>query len=287
MVNILVAFSICKITATECEIIAELKNICIFAKNINPRNTIMKETDKKIGCDKSCIHKVTTTFANKLENAFNGLVESYKSIFEESFIPTRGEIGFTERNLTFYFCQSYKKENPKAIVWQEMPIKDENQHLDSIILDFENEKYIHVCLIESKRIYNEHYVGVEVQNDKCLIMNPQPGHGTLEKDRKRLNGIINRIVNDKNKECEIPGLSVFEDKKNKKICFHIVQLASLEYKKNNYESTFKKRKDSIDYFIKEKKFAITKVEDSINLEGKSNDYKRLYLYMLVDPQLEQ
>lgn len=245
----------------------------------------MKDTDKKIGCDKSCIHKATNTFANKLEDAFKGLVKSYNSIFEEYFIPTRDEIGFTERNLTFYFCQSFIKANPDAIVWQEMPIKDENQHLDSIILDFdEKEKYIHVCLIESKRIYNEHYVGVEVRKDGCCIMDPQPNHGTLEKDRKRLNGIIDKIVKDNNKECEIPGLSVFEDKKNKKICFHIVQLASLEHKKNNYDSTFEKRKNSIDYFAK--KFAITKV-DSINLEGKSNDYKGLYLYMLADPQLEQ
>ncbi len=248
----------------------------------------MKETDKKNGCNKNCIHKVTTTFTNKLENAFKGLEKSYNSIFKECFIPTRDEIGFTERNLTFYFCQSYKNENRNSIVWQEMPIKDEHQHLDSIILDFdEKEEYIHVCLIESKRIYNEHYVGVDVEKDgRCSIKDPQPDHGTLEKDRKRLNGIINRIVNDNNKECEIPGLSVFEGKKKKTVCFHIVQLASLEHKKNNLKPTFDRRKESIKYFISEKKFAITK-DAYIDLAEKSNDYKGLYLYMLVDPQLEQ
>lgn len=242
----------------------------------------MAKNDKRIDCDNGCTHKKTITFTDKLENAFSGLVESYISIFNKKFIPTRDEIGFTERNLTFYFCQSYIKGNPNAIVWQEMPIKDENQHLDSILLDFdEKEEYIHVCLIESKRIYNEHYVGIKVQNNKCSIMEPQPEHGTLVKDYKRLN----KIINGNNKECEIPGLKDFEKYKNKKIRFHVVQLASLEHKKNNYQSTVEKRMNSMEYFISTKNFTKSIVK-SIDLSEKSNDYEKLYLYMLADPQLE-
>lgn len=234
----------------------------------------MAKNDKRIDCDNGCTHKKTITFTDKLENAFSGLVESYISIFNKKFIPTRDKIGFTERNLTFYFCQSFINENPNAIVWQEMPIKDENQHLDSIIID-EEEGRIHFCLIESKRIYNANYVGIDDQNKD---INPRPKHGTLVKDYNRLKNIITNInVN------EIPGLKDFAEEKKKQIEYHIVQLASLEHMKNNQGETFKNRNERVKSFIKAKKYTYHKI---IKIKNISPDYEELYLYLLADSQLE-
>ena len=98
-----------------------------------------------------------------VSQTYNSVVEEYRKIFEEKcYLPTKASQsslvinGFTERNLTFNFCHSYLnldlnlKRDPKAIVWQEIPINSINrQHVDSIIID--NDWIIY---IEAKRLYD-------------------------------------------------------------------------------------------------------------------------------------
>lgn len=93
------------------------------------------------------------------ENVFNRMVERYQIILE-NYYPAFQSNGFTERNLTFNFCNSYfelsSNFNDDVLIWQEVPIKNLNSnklnnHIDSLIIDI-NKKIL--IFIEAKRIRN-------------------------------------------------------------------------------------------------------------------------------------
>jgi len=104
------------------------------------------------------------TLKGVISEIYKTVVEEYKYIFNEKhYLPTKEAStliinGFTERNLTFNFCQCYLKqqpdaiEHPNAIVWQEIPIISvDNEHIDSIIIDYKNNWVIY---LEAKRLYD-------------------------------------------------------------------------------------------------------------------------------------
>jgi len=88
------------------------------------------------------------------EKVFLGTVQTYKNTLA-NYYPSFDSIGFTERNLTFNFSHNYLCFNPKAKIWQEVPIKNENvggkhnEHFDTLIIDEINELII---IIEAKRL---------------------------------------------------------------------------------------------------------------------------------------
>lgn len=93
------------------------------------------------------------------ENVFNRMIERYKVIFK-NYYPAFHSNGFTERNLTFNFCNSYlelsSNFNDDVLIWQEVPIKNLdsdkfNNHIDSLIID---KKENILIFIEAKRIRN-------------------------------------------------------------------------------------------------------------------------------------
>ena len=191
----------------------------------------------KISDDKTGTTEEKSIQNDPLYTAFYSMVYDYALVIKNGFIPTRDNIGFTERNLTYYLCHNYQINNKEAIIWQELPIIGFHQHLDSIIIHKDKEsKIIDIFFIESKRIYNKNYVC----NDKNLA------HGSLKQDYIRLKSLITS----KDFPNNTPGLSALlkDDYTTRK---HIVLLASLEYLSTNFESTFNERKDAIVQFSEE------------------------------------
>ena len=88
-----------------------------------------------------------------IQEVFNNMCKMYESIFT-NYYPSHGSIGFTERNLTFYFSHFYLKianNLSDIIVWQEVPI-EEGGHFDTIIIDTINKI---IFIIEAKRLQND------------------------------------------------------------------------------------------------------------------------------------
>jgi hypothetical protein len=98
-----------------------------------------------------------------IDKVFDLMIEKYQIILK-NYYPAFDSNGFTERNLTFNFCNSYldisKKVNEDifndVIVWQEVPLfntqsNNHNNHIDSVIID---KKSKIIIFIEAKRIRN-------------------------------------------------------------------------------------------------------------------------------------
>ena len=123
----------------------------------------------------------SAAFPNLVENAFMAMVQTYKSFFFNGLCPaiqnSDGKISFTERNLTFNFCNSYLqnagvRNGDKIFVWQELDITqapDKRGHIDSVILDL-REEVKSIVFIEAKRIANggSEVNGVKVRKMEAL-----------------------------------------------------------------------------------------------------------------------
>lgn len=145
-----------------------------------------------------------TSFPNLVEDAFMAMVQTYKSFFFNSLCPaipnSDGKISFTERNLTFNFCNSYLqnagvRNGDKIFVWQELDITqapDKRGHIDSVILDL-REEVKSIVFIEAKRIANG---GSEVNGVKVRKME------ALKNDMDRL------------RHLDLPGLTTLSPKWN-------------------------------------------------------------------------
>lgn len=96
-----------------------------------------------------------------LDVVFDRMIERYKTMLN-NYYPAFKSNGFTERNLSFNFCNSYldlcKKDVEDVvadvIVWQEVPLfntqsNKHNNHIDSVIID---KKSKIIVFIEAKRI---------------------------------------------------------------------------------------------------------------------------------------
>lgn len=107
-----------------------------------------------------------------ITKTYISVIRNYNDIFnEKGYLPTKehsslGINGFTERNLSFNFCHSYLSKRSNAIVWQEIPINVDRQHVDSIIIDNNC-----VIYLEAKRFYNLKYFN-NLLEDLNRIKNP-------------------------------------------------------------------------------------------------------------------
>lgn len=92
------------------------------------------------------------------KEVFDIMKKKYEAIFD-CYYPTYGERGFTEKNLSALFVESYKEKVPSAIAWYEAPLEsirkenghNDNKHMDVVIFDDVNSVAI---FIESKRLYD-------------------------------------------------------------------------------------------------------------------------------------
>lgn len=186
-------------------------------------------SDKK----NSCIGTHNTALA-VLKDVLDKMEESYRGIIvDQNYLPTRDRIGFTERNLTFYFCHHYlelRKVNiSNIIVWQEMPLdSDKNndnqrQHIDSILID-KHDNEIDIFYIEAKRIFDSSFVDGE--------------KSSLRKDYKR-------II----KNCKLlPGYRELRSNESEKIHHHVVLLAGLEIFNGQRSSTIDEKHNKLENF---------------------------------------
>ena len=105
------------------------------------------------------------TVPQLVDNAFNTMVQTYQSFFNSHLLPaipnSDRKISFTERNLTFNFCNGYLQNAGIAngdgiFVWQELDITQQPNkrgHVDSVIIDTRTEVNA-ILFIEAKRIAN-------------------------------------------------------------------------------------------------------------------------------------
>lgn len=92
------------------------------------------------------------------KEVFDIMKKKYEAIFD-CYYPTYGDRGFTEKNLSALFVESYKEKVPSAIAWYEAPLEsvrkenghNDNKHMDVVIFDDVNSAAI---FIESKRLYD-------------------------------------------------------------------------------------------------------------------------------------
>lgn len=92
---------------------------------------------------------MSENYSDFIKQVFNGVCENYKNFFNEKIFPfipkDKGDpYSFSERNLTFNFCQTYlflsQCNNGKDIfVFQELDVKyfctGTRGHVDSLIYD--------------------------------------------------------------------------------------------------------------------------------------------------------
>lgn len=153
---------------------------------------------------KSTTSTSASSFPNLVEKAFMSMVQTYQNLFKSNLCPaipnSDGKISFTERNLTFNFCNSYLqnagvRNGDKIFVWQELDITqapDKRGHIDSVILDL-REDVNSIVFIEAKRIANG---GSEVNGKKVRKME------ALKNDMDRL------------RHLDLPGLTTLSPKWN-------------------------------------------------------------------------
>lgn len=93
------------------------------------------------------------TILKRMQARYSRMLDTYYPAFETT--------GFTERNLTFNFCHEALCLNENMIVWQEVPLSDKAQHLDSIIFDDAGKS---IYIIEAKRLGADDAIS-SIEND--------------------------------------------------------------------------------------------------------------------------
>lgn len=79
----------------------------------------------------------------------------------DTYYPSFETTGFTECNLTFNFCHEALCLDENLIVWQEAPLSNKEEHLDSIIFDDVNKS---IYIVEAKRLGAEGAIS-SIKND--------------------------------------------------------------------------------------------------------------------------
>lgn len=81
-----------------------------------------------------------------LKQEMRMLRDRYVHIFEYLY-PSKGSLGFTERNLSVNFAEAYQSCHPSACAWYEFHF-GEKKHYDALLIDPDAKK---IFLIEAKR----------------------------------------------------------------------------------------------------------------------------------------
>lgn len=214
---------------------------------------------------KQNVVEIVPAIRDRLEKVFKNSKDSYSNILRtQKYLPTRDQIGFTERNLTLYFCHHYLEERndniDNLIVWQEMPLmkkKNARQHIDSIIIDKDKDKNeVSIFYIEAKRVYDKSFI----YGDKSSLKNDST---RIREQYKNIPGYEELI------------------RTNNSIHHYEVLLAGLEIRKNQKEKTITSRMDALNRFPKD--FGLEDFCYFINLKDIPNkeelDEYRIYMYL--------
>lgn len=245
------------------EIVIQITESKKISDGLNNQPIQTKKEHEMIEIKKSQnIEDIDSNILDRLVNVLKKIEGSYFNILRtQKYLPTRDQIGFTERNLTFYFCHHYLEQRisnmNNLIVWQEMPLnKNERQHIDSIIIDKDNDKNeVSFFYIEAKRVYDKSFIN----GDKS----------SLGKDRERI----------EKKYMNIPGYKELIQTNSIHRHYEIL-LAGLEIQNNQKDKTIKERTDALIQFSKD--FGFKGFYCPINLDKPNNeklDEYRIYMYL--------
>lgn len=244
------------------EIVIQIKESKKISDGLNNQPIQTKKEHDKIELEKSQnTENINPDILNRLANVFEKVRESYENILvKQDYLPTRDQIGFTERNLTLYFCHHYLEERKddnidNLIVWQEMPLeKNERQHIDSIIIDKnKNKKEVSIFYIEAKRVY-----------DKSFIDGKK---SSLQKDRDRIQEQYKKI----------PGYDSIQKEFN--IHHYEVLLAGLEIRENQKDKTITERTDALERFSNNYKYNYYSIMFTNNNNTEKLKEYRIYTYI--------
>ena len=189
--------------------------------------------------------KMIETILKRMQARYSRMLDTYYPAFETT--------GFTERNLTFNFCQEALCLNENMIVWQEVPLSDKEQHLDSIIFDDVSKS---IYIIEAKRLGAEGAIH-SIENDMDRLQK-------LSTEWKKIRGID---------DCYVP------ERKNYKKYFVI--LVDLWAPHGSTEESVKSHKKYVSFTEKAKEFAYNQIVGPFKVNGKTLDNQEYFLLCAV------
>lgn len=167
----------------------------------------------------------------------------------DSYYPAFETTGFTERNLTFNFCHEALCQNENMIVWQEVPLSDKEQHLDSIIFDDVNKS---IYIVEAKRLGAEGAIS-SIKNDMERLED-------LSKQWTKIRGVD---------DCYVP------ERKNYKKYFVI--LVDLWAPHGSTEESVISHKKYVSFIEKVKEFAYNQIVGPLKVNGRTLDNQEYFL----------
>lgn len=189
------------------------------------------------------------TILKRMQARYSRMLDTYYPSFETT--------GFTERNLTFNFCHEALCLNENLIVWQEAPLSDKEQHLDSVIFD-DVDKSIYI--VEAKRL------GAE------------GAKSSIENDMKRLEDLSNQWTKIRGvDDCYVP-----ERKHYKK---YFVILVDLWAPHKSTEDSVKNLKKYNSFIETVGTLGYNQIVGPFKVDGKTLDNQKYFLLCAVKADL--
>lgn len=171
----------------------------------------------------------------------------------DTYYPAFGTTGFTERNLTFNFCHEALCLNENLIVWQEAPLSNKEEHLDSIIFDDVNKS---IYIVEAKRLGAEGAI-FSIKNDMERLED-------LSKQWTKIRGID---------DCYVP--------ERKNYIKYFVILVDLWAPRKSTEDTVKNLNKYNSFAEKVGKFGYNQIVGPFKVDGKTLDNQKYFLLCAV------
>ena len=195
--------------------------------------------------------KMIETILKRMQTRYSRMLDTYYPSFETT--------GFTERNLTFNFCHEALCLNEKLIVWQEAPLSDKEQHLDSIIFDDVNKS---IYIVEAKRLGAEGAIS-SIKNDMERLED-------LSTQWKKIRGVDDYYV---------------PERKNYKKYFVI--LVDFWAPNESTEDSVKNLKKYISFTETVGTFGYNQIVGPFKVDGKTLDNQKYFLLCAVKTALSQ
>lgn len=185
--------------------------------------------------------KMIETILKRMQARYSQMLDTYYPAFETT--------GFTERNLTFNFCHEALCLNENMIAWQEVPLSDKEQHLDSIIFDDVNKS---IYIVEAKRLGAEGAIG------------------SIENDMDRLEGLSEKWT-------KIRGIDDIYVPERKNYTKYFVVLVDLWAPHGSTEESVKSHKKYVSFTGKVKEFDYNQIVGPFKVNGRTLDNQEYFL----------
>ena len=185
--------------------------------------------------------KMIETILKRMQARYSQMLDTYYPAFETT--------GFTERNLTFNFCHEALCLNENMIAWQEVPLSDKEQHLDSIIFDDVNKS---IYIVEAKRLGAEDAIG------------------SIENDMDRLEGLSEKWT-------KIRGIDDIYVPERKNYTKYFVVLVDLWAPHGSTEESVKSHKKYVSFTGKVKEFDYNQIVGPFKVNGRTLDNQEYFL----------